>query len=118
MTLGSHKSPVEERGYLCIVCVRNKHYVLLLIIPVQPMNGTNEVCKESPPALAKITVLVCSFVKGISQENEACRAVSTLTVSRGTLNTIWENNFVCTKNRSFLLFCLPCGKSFVLQGPP
>lgn len=118
MTLGSDKSPFEEKGYLCIVCLRNKHYILLLIIPVQPMNGTNEVWKESPPALAKITVLVCSFVKGNIQEKEACRVVPTITVSRETLNTIWESNFVCTKNRpGFVSVCLVVNHGYCKDHP-
>lgn len=64
MTLDSHKSSFEEKSYLCIACMRNRHYVLLLIIPVQLINVTNEIWKESPLALVEITVLVCSFEKG------------------------------------------------------
>lgn len=67
VTPGSHKSRFEQKSYLCINCVRNKYNVLLLIIPVQHMNGTNEVWKKLPLALAKLSLPVCSFVKEIMQ---------------------------------------------------
>lgn len=38
--------------------------------PCPTYEGINEVWKESLLAVAKITVLVCSSVKGISQEKE------------------------------------------------